>query len=109
MAFQHLCEIGDVQRTGCHRQHHRLGFVDLELQVTAVQQAEDAGRRPGKPLVPVDKRVIPGQRVQQRRNLLGKARIRLGAEDGACWASSRRSEETRVAHLDTLENPRCGR
>src|SRR5437773_7477158 len=46
-----------------------IGFVVGQREPTAVDPAEGDGRGQGEPLIAVDQRMVPGQRVQQRRGL----------------------------------------
>jgi hypothetical protein len=70
------------------------------IEFDVVLGQEDVCREPGKSLVPVDERVVAGQRMQQRRRLSEQIGIRVLAEDARARPVDRGLEQTDVADVD---------
>ena len=70
-----------------------VGRFDLE----AVELEENERGEDGDPLVPVDERVIAGQRFQQRGGLVGECWIGILAERALSWTLDRGLQEAAVA------------
>ncbi len=58
-----------------------LGVVDRVAQVPLVEDADDAGRRPGQTLVAGDQRVVAHQRVEQGCCLVIKGGVGIYTKD----------------------------
>src|SRR5580698_1572045 len=85
-----------------------ISLVVGESEATSVHAVEGDGRRQGEPLVAVDERVIPGERVQERGGFCIGARISIFAKGSSLRPGKRRFQQSDVANRGLLTQDPAG-
>lgn len=95
--FQSLSDFLNIEFASRHPQDEFLSPIDVIVEVNAVHEEEDSSRRPCNSLVPIDERMIPGQRMEQGCGLQHDSRIGEFTKNRRLWSRHRRLDEPSVS------------
>src|SRR4051794_16824175 len=89
-----------VDLSGSDSDDEFIGGVVVWVELHAVLREEDVGRQPRKALVAIDKRVVAGERVQQRARLGEEVGIRVLPEHTCAGAVNGGLEQADITDFD---------
>jgi len=96
--LQGLSDFRNVEFAACYPQDKLLSTIDVVIEVNAIHNQEDPSRRPCNSLIPVDERMISGQRMEQGCGLEHESRIGEFTENRRLWSRHRRLDEPSVSY-----------
>lgn len=102
--LQSLSDFLKVEFSARHSKDEFLSPVDVVVKVDSVHEEEDSSRRPRNPLVPINERMITGQRMEKRCGLEHESWIREFPEYRRLWSRHRRLNESCVSNYHLGEN-----